>query len=96
MEILENTKNSALDREEIIAKLEIEKTPSKIETIKMLAEKLKKSEGNIVIERIGSEYGKKIFMIKAKAYNTPESKLKFEIIPRKVRKKAQSEKGEKK
>lgn len=88
MEILEIIKNSALDREEVIAELEMEKTPSKIETIKMLAEKLKKPEENMVIEKIGSEYGKKLFIVKAKAYNSIESKTKFEIIPRKVRKKA--------
>ena len=92
MKILETKKNTVLGREEIIAEWEIEKTPSKIETIKLLAEKLKKPEENIVIEKIGSEYGKRIFIISAKAYNTPEGKSKFEIIPREARKKAQSEK----
>lgn len=92
MEILTTIKNNALDREEIVAELEMEKTPSKAETIKMVAEKLKKMEENIIIEKIHSEYGKKTFIISAKAYNTSESKSKFETIPRKVRKKAESEK----
>lgn len=95
MEILKQTKNSLLHREEVVITLEQTVTPSKQEVTKMLSEKLKKPEENIVIEKVGSKFGSQTFTISAKVYDDVKSKDKYETVPKKVRKK-QAEEAKKK
>ena len=91
MNILENKKNMLLNREEIVATLQTEITPSKDEIAKAIAIKLKKHEGQIVIEKIEGNFGNHEFIIKAKVYDDVKSKDKYETVTRKEKKKRAEE-----
>ena len=91
MNILENKKNMLLNREEIVATLQAEITPSKSEIAKAIAVKLKKHEGQIVIEKIEGNFGNHEFIIKAKVYDDVKSKDKYETVTRKEKKKRAEE-----
>ncbi|MFA6022640.1 MAG: hypothetical protein WC781_00975 [Candidatus Pacearchaeota archaeon] len=92
MEILQTKKNNLLHREEIVASLESEITPSKTQVTQMISDQLKKPVENIVIEKIESNFGTKNVRVNAKVYNDVQSKEKFETVTRKAKKKIAEEK----
>lgn len=87
MNILKQFDNRLLHREEIIATLESEITPSREEIKKKVSEKLKKPIENIIIETIYGKFGSHNFKIDIKIYDDVESLSKYETVSRKVRKK---------
>ncbi len=91
MQVLENKKNMLLNREELVATIQSEKTPSKIEILKIIANQLKKHEDQIVVEKIEGNFGNHEFLIKAKIYDDVKTKDKYEVVPRKVKKKRAEE-----
>ena len=88
MEVLEDKKNELLHRTELVLSMESAITPSKEQAIKMISEQFKTPEESIVIKKIGGKFGIKTSVINAKIYSNPESRKRFEVIPRKTRKKA--------
>ncbi|MFA5993040.1 MAG: hypothetical protein WC796_05015 [Candidatus Pacearchaeota archaeon] len=94
MQIKEDRKNSLLHRQEVIALVENQMTLSKQEAIKAISEHFKKSEETVVIEKIDSLFGTKKTIITARVYDSPESRKKMEVIPRKVKKKLAKEAAE--
>ncbi len=91
MNIIKQKNNNMLNREEILLEITRESIPSKLELKKEISEKLKKSEENIVIGKVHSQFGNKKFIVTAKIYNDPKSKENYEIISRKERRKMAEE-----
>lgn len=96
MEIIEQKNNQVLHREEINFLIESVSTPSIKEVAKLVSEKFKKPEENIVVTEIIGNFGRKKFSVSARIYDSHESKKKYEVIPRKQRKKDAKEAAEKK
>ncbi|MEM3113193.1 MAG: hypothetical protein QXI33_02095 [Candidatus Pacearchaeota archaeon] len=92
MEVLEIKENALLNRDEIVATLESEKTPSKKEVAEKISGKLKKNINNIIIDKIECNFGTHKFLVKAKIYTDEKSKDKYEVVTRKQRKKIIEEK----
>lgn len=86
--IISQIKNTSLNREEYVLLVSSEKNPSKIE----IAEVLQKDADLTIVKKIKGSFGKNSFDIEAVVYNTKIDKDKFEVTPRKVRKKAVAEK----
>jgi ribosomal protein S24E len=87
MEILKQFQNKLLNRTEIVAELEANVTPSKNEIKKMISEKFKVAEDQIVIEHILGKFGSKVFDIEAKIYDDVSSLAKYETVSKKEKKK---------
>ena len=77
MNLINEFDNKLLHRKEVVISLHSEKTPSKIEVAKELAKNFKSTEENIIIEKIGSKFGRKEFTIHAKIYHDHQSKDKI-------------------
>jgi ribosomal protein S24E len=86
--IISDVKNNSLNREEFVLEVVSENNPSK----KDIAEVLKKDVELTVVKQIRGSFGKNKFDVEAVVYNTKVDKDKFEVTPRKVRKKAVAEK----
>lgn len=84
-------KNPLLHREEVILQVEENFPPSNQEAAKKISEQTKKSENLIVIDKISSKFGAKIFTIKAKVYESEEAKNRMETVARKIKKKLAKE-----
>jgi len=91
MNILEQKENKLLNREEILVELTSETIPSKIELKKQIADKLKKSEETIIIEKVNTQFGNHTLKVSAKVYDNVESKDKYETVSRKEKKKRAAE-----
>ena len=80
MKIQKDKKNELMQRREILMQVEMEKTPSNLESCKLVADEFKSNEENVMIEQVKGTFGKKTFLIKASIYNTKE--LKEEAVKR--------------
>ena len=85
--IISDVKNNSLNREEFVLEVVSENNPSK----KDIAEVLKKDVELTVVKQIRGSFGKNKFDVEAVVYNTKVDKDKFEVTPRKVRKKLAEE-----
>lgn len=81
--IISQIKNASLNREEYVILISSEKNPSKVE----ISEALKKDAELTVVKKIKGSFGKDSFDVEAVVYNTKVDKEKFEVTPKKVRKK---------
>ena len=87
-QIITQTKNPFLEREEITLQITNETTPTSDEVKSAIG----KDPTLTVIKKINTNFGQKIFQAKAVVYDTPEAKKRIETIPRKTRKKIEAEK----
>jgi len=86
MEIKANIRNELFKRNEIVFKLNAEKTPSFEEMRKMISEQVKKPEENIDAYNIKGNFGLKQFNINAYVYDSKEDLKKAEQKTQKQRK----------
>ncbi|MBU3923715.1 MAG: hypothetical protein KJ592_02255 [Nanoarchaeota archaeon] len=86
-QILQQTKNPFLEREEYIIKITNETTP----TFDEAKSQIGKDTDLIVIKKINTNFGKKTFEVEAVVYDNKEAKEKIETIPKKVKKKIEAE-----
>ena len=91
LEIIEQKENPLLHRKELLILVEHNSVPSKKEVAKDISEKTKSPEENIIVEKIIGDFGSHTFKITAKVYKDHNSKEKYTVIPRKVRKKLAEE-----
>jgi len=88
MEIKKDKKNELMQRREIHAILESEKTPSYAEVSKLVSEQFKSPEESIMVENVKGKFGRKTFMVKASIYDSKEIKEDAEkrlIKPKKAK-----------
>lgn len=78
MKILEDKKNSFLNRREVKIIVEAGKNPSFSESSKMIAEQFKAQEELIEVKGIKGKFGRGTFLISAFVYDTKEEKDKME------------------
>ncbi|MCH7850808.1 MAG: hypothetical protein IH845_04160 [Nanoarchaeota archaeon] len=88
IKIITDKKNPFLERQEIVAEINSDVTPSNIEVVEALG----KNGDLTVIKKIGSNFGKHIFKVDAYVYDSIDSKDKIETVPQKVRKKMEADK----
>jgi ribosomal protein S24E len=81
-----NTRNELFKRNEIIFKLDTEKTPSFEEMRKIISEEVKKPEENINVYNIKGKFGLKQFNVYAYVYDSKEDLKKAEQKTQKQRK----------
>jgi len=86
-QILQQTKNPFLEREEYIIKITNETTP----TFDEAKSQIGKDTDLIVIKKINTNFGKKTFEVEAVVYDNKEAKEKIETIPKKIKKKMEAE-----
>ena len=87
-QILSQTKNPFLEREEYVIKITNEITPT-FDEAKL---EIGKDADLTVIKKINTNFGKKIFNVEAVVYKNKEAKEKIETIPKKVKKKMEADK----
>jgi ribosomal protein S24E len=78
MKILKEIKNDLLKRKEIQFVIESEKNPGLEGSKKVLIEKIKSPEENIVVKFVKSKFGTQEFLVEAFVYNSKEDKEKVE------------------
>ena len=78
MKILRDFKNNLLKRKEIRAEMDAVSNPGLAAVSKLVAEHFKTDEKQIVVKRIGSEFGENRFVIDAFIYDSAEVKAKVE------------------
>lgn len=75
-QIIQEKENPLFKRKEVQLNIEADVTPSKKEVAKILAEKFKTQEENIVIKKIHGKFGSKNFKVTAHIYASREDKDK--------------------
>ena len=78
LKITKKEEKPLLSREECAAEFTNASTPSNAELRKLLAEKLKKDEGLILIKRINQKFGTHAMTINFYAYHNADALKKFE------------------
>lgn len=95
MEIIKQTKNPFLNREEILIKINSNSNP----TIEEIKKEIKKDGELTVVKKIGGGFGRKTFDVEVFVYDSKKAKDEVEKIPRRIKKKLEEEakaKGEQK
>ena len=82
--IIQQEKNPFLHREEFVIEFKSESNPSFDDVKKALG---KDDDELVVVKKIKSNFGKKIFAAEAVVYDSKEAKEKIEISPKKTKKK---------
>ncbi len=85
MQIINNTRNDLLKRNEISYLVESEKNPSFDEMKKKVSEQVGKPEENIDVYNIKGNFGSKEFKINAKVYDSKEDLEKSKMKTKKQR-----------
>ena len=85
--IITQEKNPFLEREEITLEIKNGTAPS-LEEVKT---EIGKDAELIVVKKVNTSFGKKVFIVEAVIYDSKEAKEKVETIPQKVRKKMAEE-----
>jgi ribosomal protein S24E len=88
MEVKKDIKNELMQRREVSILEEFEKIPSFEEAKKIIVEKFKANEENVLVENVLGKFGRKLFLIKASIYDNKELKEKAEKRMIKVKKSA--------
>ena len=83
MDIKKDNKNELMNRREIQAVVTSDKTPSFAEVSKMVGDKFKADDDQIMVEKVGGKFGKGTFLIEADIYDTKE--LKDESVKRLIK-----------
>ena len=82
MNILEEFENKLLKRKEVLVSGEYEINPGIERVTEEISKQFKADKEKIVVRRIISEFGKKLFKIEAFIYNSVEDKTKVEPKPK--------------
>ncbi len=85
LKIIHEKENSLFKRKEILAEINSETTPNRIEIEKILSKKFSQPAENIKIKTIKGNFGSKTFRIKANVYEMMEDKEQTEIKTKKQR-----------
>jgi len=91
MDIIKNIQNHALKRQELLFKIESEKSPSFSEMKQKISEKFSKPEENIDVYGVKGSFGKKIFEVRANVYDSKKA-LENAIEMKKTQKQKKAEK----
>ena len=85
--ITENKHNTLLQRHEVEANLEFTKeTPSNAQVTAELAKQLKTEESLVIVKTIATAYAVQTAKVSAVAYENTESKGKYEVMTKHLRK----------
>ncbi len=87
--IIKQEKNPLLEREEILIEIKADSTPSAEEVKKIVG----KDENLVVVKKINSSFGKRVFTAEVFVYDSVEVKNRIEV--KKKRKSEEAEKSEK-
>ena len=82
MKILEDNKNSLLNRREIKMIVEHSGNPGFANALKMVAEQFKSKEDVIVMNNVKGKFGRDTFLVSAFIYNSKEDRDKIEPKPK--------------
>ncbi len=82
MNVLEEFENKLLKRKEVLVSGEYEINPGIERVTEEISKQFKVGMEKIVVRRIISEFGKKLFKIEAFIYNSVEDKTKVEPKPK--------------
>ena len=77
-EIIEEKQNPLLDRKEVKVTVESTSSPSKVDALKLIAEKFSTPEENVKLEKVASRFGSTKFTILAKIYSSKEAMNRVE------------------
>ena len=91
LEIINQKKNPLFNRTELIAKINENSIPSRIQVIEELLKKIPTKKENIKIKTIKGKFGSKEFLVHANIYDSKQEKEEYEI---KKKKDAEAEKIE--
>jgi len=86
-EIVNQSKNPFMEREEYTLKITNDVAPS-FEEVK---QELKKDADLTVVKKINTNFGRQTFIVEAVVYDNAEAKNKVETIPQKIRKKMEAD-----
>ena len=86
-EIISQTKNPFLEREEFKIQISNETTPT-FDEVKIA---IGKDKELTVVKKVNTNFGRKTFLVEVSVYDNAEAKNKIETIPKKVRKKIEAE-----
>ena len=86
--IIKQKKNPFLEREELVLEIESDTMP----TYEEIKKEIGKNVELVVIKKINTSFGKRIFLADIVIYDNAEAKEKIETIPKKVRKKIEADK----
>ena len=86
LNITNEKENALFNRKEISGTLNSDISPSRRDTIKILAEKFKSPEGTIKIKKITGKFGSRVFSVKANIYSSEEDKNSIELEKKKDKK----------
>lgn len=86
-EIIKQTRNELLHREEFIIQVAAAQNPTKEDIINFI----KKDSEVCVVKEIQGNFGRDIFEVSVFVYDSPELREKTEYLPRKIRKKLEEE-----
>ncbi len=80
---MDEKENLLFGRKEMVGSVDSEKTPSRQEILKLLAEKFSVPESHVKIKKIHGNFGAKTFMIEANIYSSDKDKQEIEIKKKK-------------
>jgi len=86
VQVKTDIKNDLMNRREVEVLFESDKTPSFVESSKIISDQFKANEENIFVEGIYGSFGKREFLIKASIYDTKELKEAAQKRATKVKK----------
>ncbi len=78
--------NLLFKRKEIVATLDAEITPSKVDVEKLISEKFSTSPEKFVLKYIKGKFGSKTFEVRANVYETEEDRQSIEVRKKKEKK----------
>ena len=82
MNVLKEFENKLLKRKEVLVSGEYEINPGIKRVTEEISKQFKADKEKIVVRRIISEFGKKLFKVEAFIYNSVEDKTKVEPKPK--------------
>ena len=82
MNVLKEFENKLLKRKEVLVSEEYEINPGIEKVTEEISKQFKADKEKIVVRRIISEFGKKLFKVEAFVYNSVEDKTKIEPKPK--------------
>ena len=86
-ELPSENQNELFKRKEVVAEVDAEVTPSKVEVEKLISEKFSTTPENMFIKNIKGKFGSKTFRIVMNIYNSKEEKQSIEFRKKKEKKK---------
>ena len=83
LNIVQETENPLFNRKEVYFELDSDMAPSRLETVKLIAEKFSINPESIKIKGINGKFGSRVFKGEAFIYKSEEDKEKIEMKKKK-------------